>query len=120
MRLTAVWSDAVLEHVPEAEIWVGVRTPGTEVAARASVLREAVVAAGARLVPAVGHDDEILATVHDPLLLAHLRTVHDEWTAAGFPHDPGQSNVVPYVFPTNAMLDGLPLREPTAVHARAG
>src|SRR5262249_5445887 len=87
---------------------------------RASVLREAVVAAGARLVPAIEHDDEILATVHDPLLLAHLRRVHDDWTKAGFPHDPGQSDVVPYVFPTAAMLDGLPVRDPTAVHARAG
>jgi hypothetical protein len=57
MRLTAVWGDAVLDHRPAAEIWVGARTPGTEVPPRAIVLRDAVVAAGARLVPVVaGHE----------------------------------------------------------------
>ncbi len=52
MRLTAVWAEGVLAHVPDAEIWVGVRTTGTEVPQRASVLRDAVVAAGATLVRA--------------------------------------------------------------------
>ena len=30
----------------------------------------------------------------------HLRTIYDDWVAAGFPVDPGQDRVVPYVFPT--------------------
>ena len=38
----------------------------------------------------------------------------------GYPTDPGQDRVVPYVFPTEAMLGGLPVRRPTAAHARAG
>ena len=40
--------------------------------------------------------------------------------AAGFPADPGQDRVVGYLFPTPGLLAGLPLRTPTAAHARAG
>ena len=46
--LPFVWSDDCLRHEPEAEVWVGVRTPATEVPARAVAIREALVAAGAR------------------------------------------------------------------------
>ena len=58
------------------------------------------------------HDDTVLRAVHDGALLAHLETIHDEWVAARVPGVPGQRNVVPYVFPTAGMLDGLPVREP--------
>ncbi|WP_213452432.1 histone deacetylase family protein [Rhizomonospora bruguierae] len=120
LELPAVWSPECLTHAPEAEIWVGVRTPGTEVPQRATVLRDAVAAAGARLVAATRHPDDALRAVHDAGLLGHLASVHDDWVAAGFDKDPGQDRVVPYVFPTPAMLDGLPARDPAAVHARAG
>ncbi len=115
-----VWSPDCVRHDPSAEIWVGVRTPGTEVAARATTIRDALLAAGAPLLLAVPHDDAVLARVHDRALLEHLRSVYGEWEAAGFPADPGQDRVVPYVFPTQGLLAGLPLRSPTAVHARAG
>ncbi len=58
--------------------------------------------------------------MHDRDLLRYLSHVHDQWVSAGFPTYPGQPNVVPYVFPTAGFLDGLPVREPVAVHARAG
>jgi acetoin utilization deacetylase AcuC-like enzyme len=120
LTLPVVWSDACLGHEPDAEIWVGIRLPGTEVPARARVLREAVVAAGARLVPAATHGDEVLELVHSREFLDHLAGIYAQWEAAGFPVDPGQDRVVPYVFPTPAFLAGLPVRRPTAVHARAG
>ncbi|MBB5870174.1 acetoin utilization deacetylase AcuC-like enzyme [Allocatelliglobosispora scoriae] len=121
LDLPVVWSDEVLRHEPGAEIWVGVSTPGTEVPERATVIRDAVVAAGATLVPAVAsRGASLLAEVHTPELLTHLESVYDEWVAAGFLDYPGQDRVVPYVFPTPAMLDGLPARRPTAIHARAG
>jgi acetoin utilization deacetylase AcuC-like enzyme len=72
------------------------------------------------VIDAEPHDDDVLLRVHDPALVEHLRTVHDRWVAAGFPDVPGQDRVVPYVMPTAGMLDGLPEREPTAVHAAAG
>ena len=115
-----VWTAACLRHDPAAEIWVGVRTPGTEVAQRATTIRDALLAAGAPLVDAEPHDDTVLELVHDRALLEHLRTVYEQWQAAGYPTDPGQDRVVPYVFPTAGLLGGLPLRAPAAVHARAG
>ncbi len=115
-----VWSEDCLRHDPQAEVWVGVRTVGTEVAERAHVIREALVADGALVVDAQPHDDTVLTDVHDQALLDHLRTVHAEWVEAGFPVEPGQDRVVPYVFPTAGLLGSLPARVPTAVHARAG
>jgi acetoin utilization deacetylase AcuC-like enzyme len=115
-----VFSDAVLRHEPGAEIWVGVRTPGTEVPDRARVLLDAVRAGGAEVVAARTYDDEVLGRVHDAGLLRHLATVADDWAAGDYERLVGQDRVVPYVFPTAGMLDGLPMREPTATHARAG
>src|SRR5262245_9023277 len=118
LGLPAVWAEDTLAHVPGAEIWIGVSTPGTELPERATIIRDAVVAAGARLVPAVAHDDSVLRRVHGDGLLRHLSTVYDEWAERGYQEH--QHNVVPYVFPTAGMLDGLPAREPYATHGRAG
>jgi acetoin utilization deacetylase AcuC-like enzyme len=120
LTMPAVWAEECLAHEPDAEIWLGVRTPGTEVPERATVLRDAVAGAGARIVPAVPHGDEVLASVHDPALLEHLAGSYAAWERAGFPDDPGQNRVVPYVFPTPALLSGAPARLPAALHARTG
>ena len=115
-----VWSDDVLRHEPKGEVWVGVMTPGTEVPERATVLRDACLGAGATLVPAEAHDDSMLHAVHDPGLLAHLETIADEWGLGDYERLVGQDRVVPYVFPTEGMLDGLPAMAPAATHAKAG
>lgn len=120
LRTTLVWSPDVLRHVPEAEIWVGVRTPGTELPERAEVLRRAVLAAGAHEVAAEPAPDGLLDAVHDPAMTRWLRDAWDLWVGAGFDRYPGQNRVVPYMFATPDLLDGLPAREPVAVHARAG
>jgi acetoin utilization deacetylase AcuC-like enzyme len=120
LDVTMVWSPDVALHVPGAEIWVGVRTPGTEVPRRADVLRSALRDAGAREVDASSHADDVLDAVHDPAMTGWLREAWNLWVDAGFDRDPGQDRVVPYMFATPAMLDGLPAREPVAVHARAG
>jgi acetoin utilization deacetylase AcuC-like enzyme len=107
-------------HEPLAEIWLGVRTPGTEVAQRVDVIETALRAAGADVHAASDHGDELLRRVHDDALLDHLSSVWDEWVEAGFPESAGQDRVVPYLFPTAELLAGLPLRRAAAVHARAG
>src|SRR5215472_8894080 len=109
---------ARMSEQPGGEVWLGVRDPGTEVPARALVLRDALAAAGAPVVPARPHGDEILRAVHDPLLLEHLAEIWRDWDAAGLPADYGRDRVVPYVFPTAGMLAGLPERSPAAVHGR--
>ena len=52
MRVPVVWSEDCLRHEPGGEVWLGVREQGTEVPARALVLRDALAAAGAPIVPA--------------------------------------------------------------------
>lgn len=120
LPVPVVWSEQCLRHDPGGEVWLGVKDIGTEVPERALVLRDALAAAGAPVVPAAAHGDEVLRAVHDPALLAHLAVVWADWERAGFPAEYGRDRVVPYVFPTEGMLAGLPLRMPPAVHGRAG
>ena len=115
-----VWHPRTRRHDPSAEIWLGVRTPGTEVVERVNVIREALIRAGHPEVTASDPDPEALLAVHAAGMIEHLRTINDAWIVGGYALDPGQDRVVPYVFPTAAMLGGLPLRRPTATHARAG
>jgi acetoin utilization deacetylase AcuC-like enzyme len=111
-----VWSDDCLRHEPGAEIWVGVRTPATELPERALRIREAMLAAGAREVAAVAHPDEDVLAVHDAALVEFLRTAWDEWAALGLPND----RVVPYVFAREELTGGRPAPKPAAVWARPG
>src|SRR6266516_1620725 len=111
-----VWSDDSLRHEPEAEVWVGVRTPATEVPARALAIREALVAAGADEVAAAAHDDSALLAVHEPALVEFLRTAWEQWSAASLPSD----RVVPYVFAREELTSGRAPAPPTAVWARPG
>ena len=111
-----VWSDDCLRHEPEAEVWVGTRTPATEVPARAVAIRQALLGVGAPEVPAVAHDDSVLLAVHDPALVDFLRTAWDEWSAAELPSD----RVVPYVFARSELTSGRTPATPAAVWARPG
>jgi acetoin utilization deacetylase AcuC-like enzyme len=119
-RPTVVWSPDTRLHRPDAEIWVGVRTEGTELPERVDRIVEATAGEGWELVEAEAHDDEVLLEVHDAGLLDHLETVHRRWLRSGIPELVGQDRVVPYMFATSAMLGDLPGRPPTAVHALAG
>ena len=71
--MPVVWSDRHRLHRPGGEVWVGVRTPGTEVPERAELIREALMAAGAPLVEADECESEALLAVHDGALLDYLR-----------------------------------------------
>ena len=117
---TVVWSPATRLHEATGAVWVGMPDPGDEIPERVDVILEALTAAGHPAVEATPHDEVVLATVHDPAFLRHLESVHDEWLGSGIPELVGQDRVVPYMFPTDGMLDGLPWHRPAAVHARAG
>jgi acetoin utilization deacetylase AcuC-like enzyme len=120
LALPVVWSDACRLHEPGGEIWIGVRTDGTEVPARADVIREELVARGARIVDAARHSDDVLLRVHDPALVSHLSSIWDEWVDTGIPADPGQNRVVPYVFAHTGLSRHVEPRVPAAVWARPG
>ena len=114
--LPFVWSEDCLRHEPAAEVWIGVRTPATEVPARVLAIRQALVAARAREVDAVAHDDAVLLAVHDVALVEFLRTAWEEWAAANLLSD----RVVPYVFAREELTGGRGPASPTAVWARPG
>ncbi|MBN1528702.1 MAG: hypothetical protein JW895_06545 [Thermoleophilaceae bacterium] len=119
--MPVVWSDSHRLHDPDAEIWVGVRTPGNEVPARAERIREHLEGAGARFVEADRQPDEAARAVHDTGLLDYLARAWEDWEAAGLTRDPGQESVVPYLFPHPGLF--APGQEPrlaAAASARAG
>jgi acetoin utilization deacetylase AcuC-like enzyme len=118
--LPVVWHPDCLLHEPQGEVWLGVWETGTEIPARATVMLDALRSAGATVMPATAHDDAAVLAVHDGALVDHLATVWEEWEAAGYPSEHGRSRVVPYVFPTDGLLAGQPMRSPTALHGRAG
>ncbi len=119
--MPVVWSDAHRLHEPGGEIWVGVRTPGTEVAERADTIHSALTAAGATFVEAMPHDDTALLAVHSPELLEFLAGAWAAWEEAGLPADPGQDRVVPYIFPVEGLVpQGGASLLPAAVWARTG
>ncbi len=120
LSLPVVWSEDCLRHAPGAEIWLGVRMPDDELPERATIIRDAAAAAGARIVAAEAHDDAAITAVHDAGLVAFLRDAHADWLAAGLHDDPGQDLVVPYLFPTGALLGEVAPHRPAAVWARTG
>jgi acetoin utilization deacetylase AcuC-like enzyme len=118
MTIPVVWSPDTRRHEPLREVWVGVPTPGTELPER--VDRILATLDGHETVEALPHDEEILRRVHDPALVDHLRSVHAEWTDGPYDELVGQDRVVPYVFPTPAMTQGMPPGRAAATHGRAG
>ena len=118
LAMPVVWSDRHRLHDPGGEVWVGVRTPGTELPARADAIRATLARAGARFVDAEAHDDHALLAVHDAELVEYLAGAWREWEAAGLTRDPGQDRVVPYVFAHAGLTDAPAI--PVAASARAG
>ena len=78
------------------------RSTADELPERADAIRPALEDAGASVVDAEPHADEALLAVHDPGLVDFLRTAWQDWAEAGLTDDPGQSDVVGYIFPTPA------------------
>ena len=118
LSIPLVWSDDHRLHEPEAEIWVGVRTPAAETAARVETIREAL--SGVEIVLSVLHDDAAIEAVHETALLAFLASAWRDWEASGLPDDPGQNRVVPYIFPHPGLMGDIEPLLPAATWARPG
>ncbi len=113
LAMPVVWDERCRLHEPAAEIFVGVRTLGTETRERA----DALLGALGESVPAEAHDDDALLAVHDARLVEFLASAWSDWAASGLVDDPGQDRVVPYVFAHERL--GV-RREPVATWARPG
>ena len=118
--MPVVWSPTTRDHDPQNEVWVGVATIGTEVAARVDAILAAVTEGGHPVMEAATHPDDVLARVHDPAMLTFLAEAAERWRQGPYADLVGQTRVVPYLFPTPAMTAGLPTRRAVAIHAEAG
>jgi acetoin utilization deacetylase AcuC-like enzyme len=118
LAMPVVWDERCRLHDPAGEVFVGVRTPGTEVRERVDAIIAAV--GDATLVPAERHDDDVLLAVHDAALVDFLATAWESWESSRLVHDPGQDRVVPYVFAHDRLTAGRVHHVPTAVWARTG
>ncbi|MFC6285047.1 hypothetical protein ACFP3Q_02705 [Nocardioides sp. GCM10027113] len=117
-RIPVVWSPDTRLHDPRHEIWVGAATPAVEVAERVDAILETL--ADHPRVEARPHDDDLLEAVHGGELLAFLEGAHDAWARGPYADAVGQDRVVPYVFPTEALLAGMEPTPPAALHGLAG
>jgi acetoin utilization deacetylase AcuC-like enzyme len=120
LSIPVTWSEAHRLHTPQTAVWIGVPIAADELPERAERIRVALEDAGAPVVDAEPHDDAALLAVHDPGLVAFLRSAWNDWQAADMPDESGQQNVVGYIYPTPGLLDGLEPRVPTALSARTG
>lgn len=116
-----VWSETHREHRPEGEVWVGVRIAGTEHPERVDRILASLAGTGASAVcEPEPQPADALERVHSPELLEYLAGAWKGWQESGHEDDPGQDRVVPYLFPTEGLLDGLPPADPFSAAARAG
>jgi acetoin utilization deacetylase AcuC-like enzyme len=121
LSMPVVWSARHRGHAPDGGYWLGVRLAGDEEPARGDVLRDQLVAAGAAIVEPDDHGLEPVLAVHDAAFVDFLARAHDAWVAEGHLEDPGQPQVVPYLFATGPFaVRRRPDRRPATIRAEAG
>ncbi len=120
MPLPVVFPEKHVLHVPDGEIWVGVRIAGTELPSRGEAIASTLRGAGYPFFAPEPISISELTAVHSPDLIEFLRTAWDRWQASSYPKDPGQDRVVPYAFPLADMTSGRPPRRPASTGALTG
>jgi acetoin utilization deacetylase AcuC-like enzyme len=90
---------------------------GTEVAERADLIRDAVLAAGGEIRDPFAYDDKSFLAVHKEDFLDFMRSAWKRWEQSSYPIEPGQNRVVPYVFPIRQLIDP---KRPASIGALTG
>lgn len=98
LRMPVVWSERHRGHAPDGGYWLGVREVGDEEPERGDTLHQQLRAAGRVMVAAPDLGLDPVLAVHDAAFVDCLRRAYPEWVAAGHLVEPGQPQVVPYVF----------------------
>ena len=96
--MAIVWSPRHRGHEPDGGYWLGVRLAGDEEPERGDALVAHLAAAGATMVEAPDLGIDPILAVHDAGMVSCLERAHRQWVEAGHDVDPGQPQVVPYIF----------------------
>lgn len=125
LEMPVVWSGRHRGHAPDGGYWLGVREPGDEEPIRGDTLLDHLREVGCTMVEVSDAAPDLdlapVLAVHDAAFVDCLRRAHPEWVAAGHLDEPGQPQVVPYVFAmpgfaARARRD----RPPTTIRAEIG
>lgn len=98
LHMPVVWTARHRGHAPDGGYWLGVRLPGDEEPERGDTLREQLAAVGATIVDAPDLGLAPILAVHDDAFVDCLGRAYAEWVTAGHLVEPGQPQVVPYIF----------------------
>ena len=109
--MPVVWTARHRGHAPDGGYWLGVRLPGDEEPERGDVLADQLRGAGVDLVEPDEHGLDPILAVHDAGFVDFLARAWPAWVAEGHLDDPGQPQVVPYLFATGRVRR--PPRPPT-------
>ena len=121
LRMPVVWTDRHRGHAPDGGYWLGVRQPGDEEPERGDVLRDQLLAAGATIVDAPDLGLAPILRVHDASFVDCLRRAYPAWVAEGHLADPGQPQVVPYLFAVAGFAERYrPVHRPATIRAELG
>ncbi|MGB8862024.1 MAG: hypothetical protein WCC60_22400 [Ilumatobacteraceae bacterium] len=121
LRMPVVWTERHRGHAPDGGYWLGVRLPGDEEPERGDTLRDQLASAGATILDAPDLGLAPVLTVHDAAFVDCLRRAYPAWVAAGHLTDPGQAQVVPYVFAMPGFAArARPDRPPATIRAEIG
>src|SRR5262245_40247800 len=99
-RMPVVWTDRHRGHRPDGGYWLGVRQPGDEEPDRGDALADGLAAAGHEIVDPPDPGLDVITAVHDPAYVDFLSRAYRAWVDEGHLDDPGQPQVVPYLFAT--------------------
>jgi acetoin utilization deacetylase AcuC-like enzyme len=99
-RMPVVWTDRHRGHRPGGGYWLGVRQEADEQPDRGDALRDGLAAAGHDVVDAPDLGLDPILAVHDTDYVEFMSRAYASWVAEGHLVDPGQPDVVPYLFAT--------------------
>ena len=98
--MPVVWTDAHRSHQPGGEVWIGLPYGADEVPERAEAIRDALQSAGAPVVDAAAARRRARSSrCTTATSWASSRRPGRSGSRPGYPDDPGQDNVVAYIFP---------------------
>jgi acetoin utilization deacetylase AcuC-like enzyme len=121
LQMPVIWSPRHRGHAPDGGYWLGVRLAGDEEPERGDVLRDQLAEAGADIREPDDHGLDPVLAVHDPGFVDFLSRAYDAWVAEGHLDDPGQPQVVPYLFATAPYAARRRAeRRPATIRAEAG